>query len=59
MPEQTKPCIRCGGTGVVKIEIVGPDPHVHALAGMYKCHGCGGTGEVVVEEERVLEPGCP
>jgi hypothetical protein len=57
MPD-LKPCIRCGGTGRVPIEALGPDPHVHTVIGTAKCHGCGGEGRVPVceppEVERIL-----
>jgi len=61
MYRDLKPCIRCGGTGRVPIEALGPDPHVHTVIGTAKCHGCNGTGRVPVceppEAERVLAGG--
>ena len=58
MYRSLKPCIRCEGKGVVAIEILTPDRHEHTIAGMAKCHGCGGTGRIPVSEppevERVL-----
>jgi len=58
MYRSLKPCIRCKGTGKVAIEILSPDRHEHTIAGMAKCHGCGGTGRIPVSEppegERVL-----
>jgi DnaJ-class molecular chaperone len=58
MYRDLKPCIRCDGAGRVPIEALGPDPHVHTVIGMAKCHGCNGTGRVPVcepcEVERIL-----
>ncbi len=55
MPEPRKPCIRCEGTGVVKVEIIESDPHIHLIVGMFKCRDCRTAGAAVVEEDRVLE----
>jgi len=58
MLRSLKPCIRCDGAGVVTIEALGPDPHVHTVIGTAMCHGCGGTGKTPVGEpcevERIL-----